>query len=112
MQENSFLFTDTINQVKTVRDHNLSSLTLTEEDIEDCSEELDKNIRYFLMNTVSKYKANHRVFENFMAKIFSKKKENFFEVSPSVLDKRFKKFPTESAHHKKEAEREEIAPAT
>ena len=47
-----------------------------------------------------------------MAKIFSKKKEKFFEVSPSALDKRFKKFPTESADHKKEAEREEIAPAT
>ena len=52
------------------------------------------------------------VFENFRVKIFSKKKEKFFEVPPSVLDKRFKKFPTESADHKKEAEREEIAPAT
>jgi hypothetical protein len=69
-------------------------------------------LRNDVVNTGSKYKANHRVFENFRAKFFGKNKEQFFEVPPSVLDKRFKKFPSESADHKKEAEREEIAPAT
>ena len=39
MQENSFPFTDTINQVIAVRDHILYSLTLTVEDLEDSLEE-------------------------------------------------------------------------
>ena len=112
MQENSFPFTDIINQVIAVRDHILSSLTLTLEDLEDSLEELDEKIRSFVIYTGSKYNANHRVFENLRAKFFGKNKEQFFEVPPSVLDKRFKKLPTESAGQKKNAEREEIAAAT
>ncbi len=67
------------NQVIAVGDHILSSLTLTVEDLEDSLEELDEKIRSFVVNTGSKYKANHRVFENFRAKFFGKNKEQFFE---------------------------------
>ena len=65
-----------------------------------------------VVNTGFKYKANHKVFENFRAKFFGKNKEQFFEVPPSVLYKRFKKLPTESAGQKKKEEREDIPAAT
>ena len=79
MQNNSFSFTDTTNQVKAVRDHILSELALTVEDLDDCLEELEVKIRKFVSQTGSKYKGVHRVYDTFRTKIFNKKRNSFLK---------------------------------
>jgi hypothetical protein len=91
MKETNFPFTEVTEQVKAVRDHILSGLELTVEDLGDSLYELDKRIRSFDINTGSKYKGAHRVYDKFRAKLLRKKEEKVFEVLPSVLDKRFKR---------------------
>jgi hypothetical protein len=49
----------------------LSGLTLTVEDLDDCLDELEEDIRYFVVNNGSKYITNIR------EKLISIKKNNF-----------------------------------
>jgi hypothetical protein len=111
MKETNFPFTETTKQVTVVRDHILSGLELTVEDLGDSLYDLDKRIRSFDINTGSKYKGAHRVYDKFRAKLLRKKEEKVFEVLPSVLDKRFKKLKTEAPEPKKKAKQEEIDPS-
>ncbi len=60
MKETNFPFTETTKQVKAVRDHILSGLELTVEDLGDSLYDLDKRIRSFDINTRSKYKGAHK----------------------------------------------------
>ena len=111
MKETNFPFTETTKQVKAVRDHILSGFELTVEDLGDSMYELDKRIRSFDINTGSKYKGAHRVYDKFRAKLLRKKEEKVLEVLSSVLDKRFKKLKTEAPEPKKKAKQEEIDPS-
>jgi hypothetical protein len=88
MKENSYSFTATANQTKAVRDHILSVLTLTVENLNDNLDGLEQCVRKFVSKTASKYKGQHRSYENFWAKFFGNKEEQFFEVPFSVIEKR------------------------
>jgi len=111
MKKTNFPFTETTKQVKAVRDHILSGLELRVEDLGDSLYELEERVRSFVINTGSKYKGAHRVYDKFRAKLLRKKEEKVFEVPPSVLDKRFKKLKTEAPEPKKKAKQEEIDPS-
>ena len=111
MKETNFPFTETTKQVKAVRDHILSGLKLTVENLEDSLYELEDRVRSFVINTGSKYKGAHRVYDKFRAKLLSKKEEKVFEVPPAVLDKSLKKLKTEAPEPKKKAKQEEIDPS-
>ena len=87
----NFPFTETSKRVKAVRDHILSGLKLTVENLDDSLYELEDRVRSFVINTGSKYKGAHRVYDKFRAKLLSKKEEKVFEVPPAVLDESFKK---------------------
>jgi hypothetical protein len=93
MKDNNFPFTETTKQVKAVWSLTaftcLSGLELTVEDLGDSLYDLDKRIKSFDINTGSKYKGAHGVYDKFRAKLLRKKEEKVFEVLPSVLDKRF-----------------------
>jgi hypothetical protein len=54
--------------------------------------ELEESVRQFVSKMGSKYKGQHRVFENFRAKVFSKKEELIFEVPSLYLIKDLKNF--------------------
>jgi hypothetical protein len=53
MKEPNFPFTETSKQVKVVRDHILSGLKLTVEDLDDSLYELEERVRSFVINTGS-----------------------------------------------------------
>jgi hypothetical protein len=107
----NFPFTETSKRVKAVRDHILSGLKLTVENLDDSLYELEDRVRSFVINTGSKYKGAHRVYDKFRAKLLSKKEEKVFEVPPAVLDKSLKKLKTEAPEPKKKAKQEEIDPS-
>jgi hypothetical protein len=109
MKENSYSFTDTSNQTKSVRDHILSGLTLTVENHNDNLEELEEGVKKFVSKTASKYKGHHRSYENFRADFFGNKEEQFFEVPFSVIEKRYKKLQTAAADPKKKLDQAEIS---
>jgi hypothetical protein len=72
---------------------------------------LEDRVRSFVINTGSKYKGAHRVYDKFRAKLLSKKEEKVFEVPPAVLDESFKKLKTGAPEPKKKIKQEEIDPS-
>ncbi len=73
--------------------------------------ELEESVRQFVSKMGSKYKGQHRVLENFRAKVFSKKEELIFEVPSLYLIKDLKNFK-KTADPKERAEQEEISHLT
>ena len=90
-----------------MRDHILSGLTV--EDLNDNLDELEEDIRKFVSKTASKYEGQHRSYENFRAKFFGNKEEQFFELPFSVIEKRYKKLQTAAADPKKKLDQAEIS---
>jgi hypothetical protein len=56
-------FTDVPKQAQALKEHILRKLSLDEEDIFECKEELEENIRTFVANTCSNYKKGYRMYQ-------------------------------------------------
>jgi len=94
MKENSACnFTDAASQVPAIRSYILSKLSLTEEEIEDCKEELDKKIRKFADNMGSKYQKIYRAYDKLKEHIL--KSPTSFELPKSIWEKLDRIKPTQ-----------------
>ena len=90
MKENpNVAFTDTAKQSQAVKDYILSTLSLSEEDIAACKEELDYKIRMFVVQSGNKYLQAKRNFQRMIGRGFksSSERKTSFVLPQSIIDK-------------------------
>jgi hypothetical protein len=99
MNQIQFDFADSANQVTALKDHILSKLSLTDDDLaDDAKKELEKQIKNFVGNMKVKHKQYFRNFprlKNFFKK--DKGEENVFKLSHTLSNKLKKKISSKIA---------------